>query len=134
SEHAHLDIDPRCGQRLDLLFDRGADGDRVLVGHEPQAHFRRSPSRDDRLLALAGEAADEAVGIQRWAAAGALERQKAGFALEGPSARSFQERIDVPLVLAFPYRELFGAGRFDVVVKAGHGDVPIPALELADDA
>src|SRR6266508_3529174 len=69
----NLDLDARGAQFVHLILERGKDRTGVLVWDQAHADLRERPRRDDRLLALADEASEDAVDVERRPRAGSLQ-------------------------------------------------------------
>src|SRR4029078_8341555 len=107
------------------LLNEGAqaleDHIRILVRHETAADLRVGVSRDDRLAALALEAAPHPVDVERRGTTASLARAEAFLAEQDRQA----EMVEVGVVIEGQGREMRSivvGQRDDLIVEAGHGD------------
>ena len=129
-----VDLDPHTGRRHphDVCTDELVDPVGILVHDEPATDLRVGAPRDDRLGALALEAAPDAVHVEGRASAATLEHRVAGLADE----RRHAERGAVRLLVERQGREGRSVGvaeRDDIVVEARHEDPAVRVLERRDD-
>src|SRR5438094_10087595 len=134
TQHLDADLHTWRRQRMDMLLEGGQDRLPVLIRHEPHAHLRPRLGGDDRFGPFAREAADEAVRVQRRAAARSFECQEARLALQGARPGHAFDRLGVARILRLPRRELLRGRLADRLVEARNRDVSVPALQLADVA
>ncbi len=88
TEVLHLGSNRRRGDLGHVVADPFEGPARILVDNEPTGQFCMSVGRDDRLAALALEAAPDPVDLERRAGAASLECREAGLARERRRRRS----------------------------------------------
>jgi len=112
-----------------MIAQQGVDAGRVLVGNQAAAQLGRGPGRDDGLEAVAGEAAADAVELQRGPRPDplvqAVVRLPPGLRRAG-HRRPFRRD---PLRAARQQGALLVVQGADVVVEAGDGHPPLGVVQ-----
>ncbi len=121
----------RDGGDVGLEFGEGVCGGHA--GDEAEGDLGGGFAGDDGFCAGAGEAADDAVDVERGAGPEALEDGVAGFAGEGGAADFVGEVVGLVEGKAGPGGEFGGGGGLNAVVDAGNEDGAFGVFELRDD-